>query len=292
MILQNAYKYLSLIKFSHTVFALPFAFVGYFLALHTKNFSFDWKLIILIVLCMIFARTAAMAFNRYIDRHYDKKNPRTKNREIPAGKINPESALLLTIIAAVFFITTTYFINYLVFYLSPVALAVILGYSYTKRFTYLCHFILGLGLSLAPVGAYLAVTAHFDLTPILFGIIVLFWTAGFDIIYALSDDDFDKTNKLHSIPAFIGRKNALLISWLLHIAAAIVLILIGIYNNFGLFYWIGSIVFTIMLIYQHLIVKPYDISKINIAFATTNGIASIIFSLFYILDYYYFITLS
>ncbi|MEQ1676775.1 MAG: UbiA-like polyprenyltransferase, partial [Chitinophagaceae bacterium] len=191
-------NYLSLIKFSHTIFAMPFALIGFFLGLfettsvvpswHTKIFSpqFDWKLIgikfILVILCMIFARSAAMAFNRYLDRQYDAKNPRTAIREIPAGIITPKNALAFTIISSLLFIACTFFINRLCFYLSPVALAVVLGYSYTKRFTPLCHLILGLGLSLAPIGAYLAVSGHFSLLPVIFSLAVLFWVSGFDII--------------------------------------------------------------------------------------------------------------
>jgi 4-hydroxybenzoate polyprenyltransferase len=174
-------SYLSLIKFSHTIFAMPFALIGFFLAIfentsvipgwHTKVFppAFDWSSLgiklVLVILCMVFARSAAMAFNRYLDRQYDAKNPRTAVREIPSGVITPKNALAFTIISCLLFIACTWFINSICFYLSPVALAVVLGYSYTKRFTPLCHLILGLGLSLAPIGAYLAVTGEFALLP-------------------------------------------------------------------------------------------------------------------------------
>ena len=241
---------------------------------------------------MVFARTAAMSFNRYTDRFIDKKNPRTEKREIPSGKVTPVSALILTIVSSVLFIVTTWFINPLVFYLSPVALLIILGYSYTKRFTFLCHFILGLGLSLSPMGAYLSVTGYFDIIPVLFGCIVLFWTAGFDIIYSLEDEFFDKSNQIFSIPAKIGKRNALILSWILHFVPAVILIYIGVYCHYGILFWTGTTIFIALLFYQHLIVKTNDLSKVNLAFATTNGIASISFAFFYILDFYFYFTFS
>ena len=233
---------------------------------------------------MIFARSAAMAFNRYLDRRFDAKNPRTAVREIPSGIITPTNALAFTIISSVLFITCTFFINRLCFYLSPVALLVVLGYSYTKRFTALCHLILGLGLSLAPIGAYIAVTGNFDLLPILFSLAVIFWVSGFDIIYALQDEEFDKSQKLYSMPAWLGKAKALRVSELLHLLSAAAVIGAGFYGNFGWIYWIGVAVFAGMLIYQHSIVKPTDLRKVNIAFMTANGIASVVFAIFVIAD--------
>ncbi len=280
-------KYLSLVKFSHTIFAMPFALIGFFLALHTKDLSFDWKILLYVVLCMIFARNAAMSFNRYIDRKIDVINPRTSNREIPNGLINANSALIFVIINSILFIITTYFINQLTLFLSPVALLVILGYSFTKRFTSLCHFILGLGLSLAPIGAYISVTGEFSLLPIFFSFIVLFWVSGFDIVYSLQDENFDNNQKLHSIPGFLGRKNAMILSIFLHIISALIIIFIGYYWSFDLLYWIGAIIFIGLLFFQHIIIKPTDLSRINAAFFTTNGIASLIFSVFVIADLYF-----
>ncbi len=277
-------NYLSLIKFSHTIFALPFAVIGYFLAITFTDAKFDFKLFGLVILCMVFARSAAMAFNRYIDRKIDEQNARTAIREIPAGIVKPQSALIFTIASSVFFITTTYFINTLCFYLSPVALAVVLGYSLTKRFTALCHLILGLGLSLAPIGAYLAVTGEFAWLPLFFSFAVLFWVSGFDIIYALQDEEFDKSKKLKSIPVWLGKKGALLLSTVLHICSASFVIYAGFYAHFNLWYWVGVAVFTGLLIYQHTLVKPNDLSKVNIAFFTTNGIASVIFAIFVLMD--------
>ena len=277
-------KYFSFIKFSHTVFALPFAVIGYFLAVSQPQYFFSWKLFLLVIACMITARSAAMGFNRYADRFIDAKNPRTLMREIPAGKISSLAALLFVILFSVLFVVCTYFINPLCFYLSPVALAVVLGYSYTKRFTPLAHIILGVGLSLAPIGAYLAVTGEFSLLPVLFSLTVLCWVSGFDIIYALQDEEFDKAEKLFSIPSAIGKKNALMISRLLHFSAAVFLISAGVIGNFGIEYALGAFIFISLLFYQQQLVKPNDLSKVNLAFATTNGIASIVFSIFVLTD--------
>jgi len=293
-------NYFSLVKFSHTIFAMPFALIGFFLGFVSMPHSVipgwhtivvgSWelnyyvKVFILVLICMITARSAAMAFNRYLDSHFDAKNPRTAIREIPAGIISKESALRFVIINCMLFITATFFINKICFFLSPVALFVILFYSYTKRFTALCHLVLGVGLSLAPIGAYLAVTGVFALLPILFSLTVLFWVSGFDIIYALQDEEFDKSQQLHSIPAALGKSKALRVSELLHFLSAICVVSAGLYGHFGWWYWCGIAVFIGMLIYQHSIVKPTDLSKVNIAFMTANGIASVVFAVFVLLD--------
>ncbi len=282
-------RYLSLVKFSHTIFAMPFAMIGFSLAIVKSQVIQRpwWELLILVVLCMIFARSAAMAFNRWLDAKYDAMNPRTAIREIPQGLITPKNALSFVIINCIAFIFCCYFINKICLWLSFVALFVILFYSYTKRFTALCHLILGIGLSLAPIGAFLAVTGRFELLPLIFSFTVLFWVSGFDIIYALQDEEFDKTNLLWSIPAIVGKKNALLISKILHLLSAICIISAGIYGQFGLYYWIGVTVFVGMLIYQHSLVKPNDLSRVNLAFMTANGIASVIFSIFVMLDLFF-----
>ncbi|RYD55702.1 MAG: 4-hydroxybenzoate octaprenyltransferase [Sphingobacteriales bacterium] len=276
--------YLSLIKFSHTVFALPFALIGFTLAVVYEQQSFEWHLFLKMLLCMVFARTAAMAFNRYLDRRFDAMNPRTAKREIPAGVIKPTQALIFTIVNCALFVLTTWFINTLVFYLSFVALFVILFYSYTKRFTALCHIVLGVGLSLSPIGAYLAVTGYFKLLPLLFSFAVLTWVSGFDIIYALQDEQFDKSQDLHSIPAALGTKNALMVSNILHVCSAAFILAAGYAGQFGWIYWIGAAIYCGLLVYQHMLVKPNDLSKVNIAFGNTNGIASIIFAVFTILS--------
>ncbi|MDB5200258.1 MAG: 4-hydroxybenzoate octaprenyltransferase [Chitinophagaceae bacterium] len=279
-------NYLSLVKFSHTIFAMPFALIGFFLALtQTKSIPQPWwQLLLLVIGCMVFARSAAMAFNRWLDKNFDAVNPRTAIREIPSGIISSKNAMLFVILNCVAFIACTYFINPICLYLSPVALFVILFYSYTKRFTPLCHLVLGLGLSLAPIGAYLAVTGMFNLLPILFSLTVLFWVSGFDIIYALQDEEFDKANNLYSIPAVLGKSKALRVSELLHLFSLACVIAAGIYGHFGWLYWCGVVVFGGMLIYQHSIVKPNDLKKVNLAFMTANGIASVIFAIFVLLD--------
>ena len=276
-------KYLSLIKFSHTIFAMPFALIGFFLA--TKSNEFEWITLLYVVFCMIFARSAAMAFNRYIDRDIDAANSRTAQvREIPNGSIKANSALIFVIINSLLFVTTTYLINSLCFLLSPIALLVIIGYSYTKRFTALCHLVLGLGLALAPIGAYLAVTGQFDVIPLLFSVAVLFWVSGFDIIYSLQDQEFDNEQTLHSVPVLIGTKNALNLSKTLHFLTFSSLSIAGSFGDFSLYYWIGFGIFTTLLIYQHILVKHNDLSKINLAFFTTNGIGSLIFGAFVLID--------
>jgi 4-hydroxybenzoate polyprenyltransferase len=318
-------SYLSLIRFAHTIFAMPFALIGFFVALNTSqhlglgyftpyrstgslfnsgyHYSDDSLLFkltaganpyrsvalyfLLVFLCMVFARSAAMAFNRYLDRRWDALNPRTAIREIPKGIITPKNALLFTIVNCILFIATTWFINRICFYLSPVALAIVLGYSYTKRFTPLCHLILGLGLSLAPIGAYLAVTGAFHWLPILFSFAVLFWVSGFDIIYALQDVEFDRSQNLYSIPAWLGKEKALRVSELLHLLSAAAVVAAGKFGHFGVLYWIGVLVFIGCLVYQHSIVKPNDLRRVNIAFMTMNGIASVVFAVFVIADLFF-----
>ena len=288
-------NYLSLIKFSHTLFALPFAMIGFFLGIfgtkiiHESGSPGSGQLLIrfvLVLICMVTARSAAMAFNRYLDRNFDARNPRTAIREIPRGIIAPNNALRFVIICCAAFTITCWFINPICFYLSPVALFVVLFYSYTKRFTPLCHLVLGLGLSLAPIGAFLAVTGHFESLPLLFSGAVICWVSGFDIIYALQDVDFDKSENLFSIPVAVGKKNALWISGLLHVLSAAFVIAAGFVGGFGGWYWVGIFLFTGMLIYQHMIVKPNDVSRVNLAFMTANGIASVIFAFFAIADIY------
>jgi len=284
-------NYLSLIKFSHTIFALPFALLGFFLASRLLDLSFSWRLFALVLLCMVFARSAAMAFNRFLDRDIDAQNPRTAKREIPAGVISPRSALLFVIANSLLFIGITWLINPLCFVLSPVALLIVLGYSYTKRFTFLCHFILGLGLALAPIGAYLAAGGGFDMLPILYSIIVLLWVSGFDIIYALQDVEFDQDQQLYSVPTWLGRPRALQLSNVLHTLCGF-LVLLTAYGlsladpAFQWLHWLGAGAFIGLLIYQHTLVSPTDLSKINLAFFTTNGIASVVFSFLVILDMY------
>jgi 4-hydroxybenzoate polyprenyltransferase len=279
-------NYFSLIKFSHTVFAMPFALIGFSLAVSTDNYDFSLKLLLLIILCMIFARNAAMGFNRLADNRFDALNPRTKTREIPSGIISTRAAFIFVIINSVLFIIAAGFINRLTLYLSPVALIVILGYSLTKRITSLCHFILGLGLSLAPIGAYISVTGSFAILPVIYSLIVITWVSGFDIIYALQDDEFDRSNSLHSLPSVTGRKRALMVSVLVHTVTFLLVVAAGYAGKSGPLFWTGAALFTLLLIYQHRLVRHDDLSRVTLAFGTTNGIASILFSVFIILDLY------
>jgi 4-hydroxybenzoate polyprenyltransferase len=314
-------NYLSLVKFSHTIFAMPFALIGFFLGMVSKetviaagqwnlNRSIGWGwdighggeinngltrwaatmnahflgLLLLVIACMVFARSAAMGFNRWLDVKFDALNPRTAIREIPAGIISKNSALRFVILSCLAFIVCTWFINPICFALSFVALAVVLGYSYTKRFTPLCHLVLGIGLSLAPIGAFLAVTGHFALLPVLFSFTVIFWVSGFDIIYALQDEEFDRKNQLYSMPSWLGKAKALRVSEFLHLLSTFCVVVAGLYGQFGWWYWAGVAVFIGMLIYQHRLVKPNDLSRVNLAFMTANGIASVVFAAFVITD--------
>lgn len=281
---KTAGNYLSLVKFSHTVFAMPFALIGFSLAVFTEGSNFSLKLLLLVILCMIFARNSAMGFNRIADIRFDALNPRTQGRELPSGRITMRSAIIFVSANSIFFIIATGFINRLTLFLSPVALIVILGYSLTKRFTWICHFVLGLGLSLAPVGAYISVTGSFALLPVIYSLVVITWVSGFDIIYALQDDEFDRVHSLKSLPSRAGRRNAIIVSIAVHIITFAMVISAGIIGNGGYLYWTGASVFSILLIYQHFIVRHDDLSRVNLAFGTTNGIASIIFAFFVILD--------
>ena len=284
---RNISNYLSLVKFAHTIFAMPFALIGFFYGLKAINYDLQrpwWILFVLVILCMVFVRSAAMAFNRWLDAEYDAKNPRTVIREIPGGIISKRNAIIFVIFNCFAFIITTYFINVMCLALAPVALFVVLFYSYTKRFTPLCHLVLGLGLSLSPIGAYIAVTGHFALVPVLFSLSVLFWVSGFDIIYALQDESFDKENNLRSVPSWLGANRALHVSEFLHFLSEVSVIEAGIIGIFSWLYWIGVVLFIFFLIYQHILVKPKDLSKVNKAFFSANGIASVVFCVFVLLD--------
>ena len=282
--------FFSLVKFSHTIFALPFALLGFFLATLDQGYL-RWTTLLLVIGCMVFARSAAMGFNRWLDRKIDARNARTAVREIPAGTISSRAALIFVIVNCLLFVACTYALNPLVFALSPVALLITLGYSYTKRFTYLCHFILGLGLALAPVGAYLAATAEWATLPVLYGVVVILWVSGFDIIYSLQDEEFDREQELYSIPVRLGATNALRLGRALHLLCALVLLAalylqLVTYPEFrGLTLAAGAL-FIGLLAYQHTLVRPGDLSRVDLAFFTTNGVASLVFGAGVILDIY------
>lgn len=272
--------YLSLVKFSHTLFAMPFAIVGFFMATNYYHYGFDIKTLICVLLCMVFVRNAAMAFNRYVDKRIDKENERTSGREIPKGLIKPSNALIFVIINSVAFVVVTWFINRLCFYLSPIVLLVVLGYSFTKRFTFISHYILGIGLGLAPIGAFLAVSGEFRILPILLSIAVWAWVSGFDIIYSVQDEEFDRKNRLFSIPAYFGVKRALNISRLTHFISGALIIATIFVGGFGYKYVLAVSVFCGLLIYQHTIVKADDLSRVDFAFFNLNGLASVLFAIF------------
>ncbi|MCX4358813.1 MAG: putative 4-hydroxybenzoate polyprenyltransferase [Rikenellaceae bacterium] len=273
-------NFASLVKISHTVFALPFAVIGFAMGVESFPDGFSWWLLLKVLACMFLARTVAMAFNRYIDRDIDALNPRTASREIPAGVVSPRSALILTVVCALLFIAVAASINTLTLALSPVALLLVIGYSYTKRFTALCHLILGLSLGVAPTAAYISVTGRFAAEPLLLSLLVLMWCGGFDIIYALQDEKFDRDHGLHSIPAAMGAKNALRLSSLMHLCVAAMVVVIGKLYLPEPLYVVGAVVFVSLLVYQHAIVRHDDLSRVGVAFGTTNGVASLVYAFF------------
>lgn len=277
-------NYASLVKFSHTIFAMPFALAAYVYALVSTGTPFDAWLLVKILLCMVLARNAAMGFNRWADWKMDAKNPRTAGREIPQGVISPKAALWFVIVNAALFVVTTAFINKLTLMLSPLALFVILGYSLAKRFTSWVHVILGLALSIAPVGAYIAVTGSLALAPIVLAVLVMTWVAGFDIVYALQDAEFDRANGVYSIPARFPGWKGLSISILLHLVTVYAVVIFGIFTGRATLYWIGAGLFMALLVVQHVLVTPTRQRNMGIAFDTVNSIASIIYAAFTIAD--------
>lgn len=264
---------LEMIKFEHTVFALPFAVMSAFIA--ADGFpplpKLGW-----ILVAMVGARSCAMAFNRLADAEIDGINPRTAMRAIPAGLITKRAVWIFTIVSAGLLVFAAWRLNPLAFALSPVALIVVMGYSYTKRFTALSHFWLGLALSISPVGAWIAIQGSFALPPIILCLVVLLWTAGFDIIYACQDVNFDRKHGLRSIPAKIGIRWALWLSSALHVIAVLLLLGVPFLVELGLFYYIGVGIVVLIFIYEHAIVKPTDLSRVNLAFFTLNGMISLV----------------
>lgn len=271
-----------MIKFSHSVFALPFALAGAALAASVSGII--WQQIAWIVVAMIGARTAAMGFNRLVDREVDAANPRTSNRELPRGIIKVNQVKIFILVSAVVFIYAAYNLNPLCLLMSPVALAVILSYSYMKRWSWASHFMLGLALGIAPVGAWIAVTGTFSPEPLLLTAAVLTWTAGFDIIYACQDYEFDVTNGLFSVPQRLGIRNALLVARLLHVVTVVCLLAMAWVFALDVLYFAGVSIVAIILLYEHTLVSPDDLSKVNMAFFTTNGIISVVYLLFTVGD--------
>ncbi|MEK6652138.1 MAG: UbiA-like polyprenyltransferase [Nitrospirota bacterium] len=274
--------YLKLIKFSHSIFALPFALAG---AVIAASGIPSLKQIFWIIVAMVGARSGAMGLNRIIDRKIDAENPRTAAREIPAGKVRVMDAVIFITISFAVLVYAAYMLNPLCLKLSPIAIAVVFLYPYTKRFTWLSHFVLGLSLSAAPLGAWIAVRGTLDWQILPLALAVIFWLAGFDALYALQDLEFDKSFGLYSIPKRFGIKKTLLFSGIFHFFAWGLLVFTGIIFNIGIFYWIGMVVVAGLFIYEHSLVKPNDLSRLDMAFFNMNGYISMTVFLFTLLAY-------
>lgn len=274
--------YLKMVKFSHSVFALPFAFTG---AIMAASGTPQFRQIFWIIIAMVGARSGAMGLNRIIDRKIDAENPRTKTREMPAGKIRLRDAVIFIFISFLMFIFAAYMLNPLCLKLSPLAIAVLFTYSYTKRFTWASHFVLGLSLSAAPLGAWIAVRGAFDMDILPVSAAVVFWLAGFDVLYALQDIEFDKTRGLHSIPQRFGIKNSLRLARFFHFIAVTMLAYAGFLFNLGRYYWLGMAIVTVLFIHEHSLVKSGDLSRLDMAFFNMNGYISITVFVFTMLDY-------
>lgn len=279
--LTRAAAYLKMIKFSHSLFALPFAFSSAVLAAGGLP---QTNRIVWITVAMVAARSAAMGCNRVIDRKIDALNPRTKNREIPSGVIPVAQACAFVVLSCIIFMVAAYMLNPLCLLLSPIALIVMAVYSYTKRFTWGCHIVLGVAIALAPLGAWIAIRGSVSWEALMLPVAVVFWLAGFDILYALADIDFDREHGLHSIPQRFGIVTSLYIARGFHLLTWIILLCSGSVFHLGVVYYIGAAVVAILLVYEHSLVRPGDLSKLNMAFFNMNGYISITVLLFIALD--------
>ncbi len=277
--------FLEMIKFEHTVFALPFAYMGALLGSMTVNGQLpSWSQIGWVTLAMVGARTAAMSLNRVIDKAIDARNPRTKNRAIPAGLISSAEVILFIVASFALLIWASSQLNPLCVKLLPIAVFFLVFYSYTKRFTWLCHIILGLTIALAPLGGWVAVTGRIDWISIVFYLTVACWTAGFDVIYACQDVEYDRSAGLYSIPARFGIAKALIISRVLHVMTAIGFATLYLITDLSWVFFAGLIIAYVILYYEHHLVKPHDLSKLNTAFFTMNGILSMLVFVFTLFD--------
>jgi 4-hydroxybenzoate polyprenyltransferase len=277
-----------MVKFSHTIFALPFAGLAVLLALPETQYSGNELILrlVLVIVCMVSARNAAMGFNRAIDEDFDKLNPRTKNREIPSGIISKQSVYSFTILFSLIFILASYFISFKVFLLSFPALAIVLFYSYTKRITWLCHYVLGLGIGIAPTGAWLAILDSFSLIPVLWSFGLMFHISGFDILYATQDYEFDRSVGLQSIPAKFGVSTALWVARINHVISIILLSLGGYLADLTWIYYIFLCITGILFFIEHWMVKPNDLSKVPIAFFHINASISVLLFIGIFVDRY------
>lgn len=272
---------LEMIKFEHTIFALPFAFMSAILAARGLPL---WRDIFWITVAMVGARSAAMGFNRWADHKFDAANPRTKERALPLGLVTPKQVLVFTAVSSTLLMFAAFMLNPLSFYLSPVALAIVFFYSYTKRFTFLSHAFLGLALSLAPIGAWIAITGELDAPALVLGAAVLFWLVGFDILYSLQDVDFDKEAGLHSIPRRFGVRYSLWISRVSHAVTITALFSLPFLLPLGFFYFVGIFAALGLILYEHSLVKAGDLSMLNVAFFNMNGYISVTVFVFTLLD--------
>ncbi len=276
---------LEMIKFEHTVFALPFAFLGAFLA--ARGFP-GWETSFWIILAMVGARSAAMAFNRLVDRTHDSLNPRTASRALPLGLVSKRAVVLFVLVSAALFLLASWMLNPLAFILSPLALGTVLFYSYTKRFTSLSHLALGLCLAVSPMGGWIAVGGRLDLEPLIIAAAVLFWVAGFDIIYACQDVAADRRLGLHSIPRKLGVEKSLQLSIFFHIVMVALLSYCLLLFELTWVSWIGLILVAGTLVYEHRLISPQDLSRVNLAFFTLNGVISVVLFVFVGLDLWLF----
>lgn len=269
---ERIHNYLGMVRFSHTIFALPFAFMS---ALTAAGGLLEWRTLLWILVCMVGARTCAMTFNRIVDARIDAMNPRTQDRHIPAGLVSKTEAVILCLLSAALFLFGAWQLNPLAFMLAPAALLIVCGYSFFKRFSAFCHLVLGLALAIAPIGAWIAVTGAFAWPPILLGAGVLLWVAGFDVIYALLDEEFDKSMGLHSMVARFGRTNALRIAFAMHLASIAFIFAFGWMAQLELIYYAGAAFFAGLIVFEHAILSPDDPRRINMAFFNVNGVISI-----------------
>lgn len=277
--------FLEMIKFEHTIFAMPFALISVLLASRLQPGGLSSRTLIWVLMAMVGARSAAMAFNRLADAEIDRQNPRTANRHVPAGLISKAQVWGFLLVSVALFEFAAWRLNRLCLLLSPIALFVILGYSYTKRFTSLCHLFLGFAIGIAPIGAWLAVRGQLDLVPLLLGAAVMLWIGGFDIIYALQDYEFDVRSPLHSLPKALGKANALLVSRLMHLTMIGLLIAVGVLYGLHLLYFAGVAVVAALITYEQSLVKPDDLRRVDMAFFTLNGWVSISLFGFVLLDH-------
>lgn len=280
--LQPVVLYGRMIKFSHSIFALPFALSG--AALAAATYGFRWVQLGWIVVAMVAARSAAMGFNRLVDRHIDAANPRTARRELPAGAMSATAVTLFVLVSSALLVVAAWQLNPLCLWLSPVALAVVFGYSFTKRFTWGSHLVLGLALALAPLGAWIAVTGRFDLPPVILGAAVMTWVAGFDVLYACQDHDFDRGAGLHSIPVRFGLHGALRLARGLHVLAVGAMLGLGAVADLQAVYFVGVVAIAGLLVHEHRLVRPDDLTQVNTAFMTMNSLVSVAFFVFTLVD--------